>query len=70
MRLIILETTTGAVEVINANQIVSIVEDASGVVVTMSNDHQVRTKFTDVEHAADYIERAKYTRESLRHYNE
>ena len=70
MRLIILETSTGTVELINANHIVSIIEDASGIVVTMSNNHQIRTRFNDIEGAADYIERAKYTRKSLRHYNE
>tara|TARA_B100001029_G_scaffold167756_2_gene161218 strand:- start:415 stop:630 length:216 start_codon:yes stop_codon:yes gene_type:complete len=70
MRLIILETSTGNLEVINAEQIVSITKDASGIVITMCNNHQVRTRFTDIENAADYIERAKYTRESLRQYDE
>lgn len=58
MRLITLETSTGSEHIINTDHISSIELDANSVLVVMSNGRVVRTKFTDVYHAADYVQRA------------
>ena len=55
MKLIPIETATSKFEVINAEQIVSITKDSSNVVISLSNGHQVKTKFENIDHAIDYI---------------
>ena len=58
MRLITVENTTGNIEVVNVDHIVYISTEASGVVLNLSNGHILRTKFTDIDHATDYVMRA------------
>ena len=60
MRLISIEKNTGASVVINTTNLCSIYEDAGTVLLRMSCGHAIATKFTDVEHAVDYIKRAEY----------
>lgn len=59
MRLIAIENhaTTDKV-VINAEHICSIYLDNAAVVITTADGRHLRTKFTDVDHAVDYIQRA------------
>ena len=61
MKFVQIETSTGAVELVNVDQITSISMEASSVVVSLSNGALIRTKFTDLEHAADYIQRASHS---------
>ena len=58
MRLITIENTTGSTEVVNVEHIVSKATEASSVIINLSNGGVIRTKFTDVDHATDYIIRA------------
>jgi len=58
MRLITIENTTGSTEVVNVDHIVSITTETSSVVINLSNGQVVRTKFTDIDHATDYVMRA------------
>lgn len=58
MRLITVENTTGNIEVVNVDHIVYISTEASAVVLNLSNGHILRTKFTDIDHATDYVMRA------------
>ena len=67
MRLISIEKNTGNVVLINANNLCSIYEDAGTVLIRMSCGHAIATKFTDVEHAVDYINRAEYIAEVKSH---
>ncbi len=59
MRLITIEnhTTTDKV-VVNTDQIATIYNDNGIVVIKMANGLGLQTKFTDVDHAVDYIQRA------------
>lgn len=61
MKFVQIETATGAAEIINVDQITSISTEASSVVINLSSGLMVRTKFTDLEHAADYIQRASHS---------
>ena len=58
MRLITIENTTGNIEVVNVDHIVSISTETNNVVLNLSNGHVLRTKFTDVDHATYYVMRA------------
>lgn len=58
MRFVKLETNTGALEFINAEQITSISKETGCVVLTLSDGKIVRTKFLDLDHAVDFIQRA------------
>ena len=60
MRLVSIEKNTGSTVVVNTTNICSIYEDAGTVLLRMSCGHAIATKFTDVEHAVDYIKRAEY----------
>lgn len=60
MRLVSIEKNTGKTVVVNTTNICSIYEDAGTVLLRMSCGHAIATKFTDVEHAVDYIKRAEY----------
>ena len=60
MRLVSIEKNTGSTVVVNTVNICSIYEDAGTVLLRMSCGHAIATKFTDVEHAVDYIKRAEY----------
>ena len=61
MKFVQIETATGAAEIINVDQITSISTEASSVVINLSSGLMVRTKFTDLEHAVDYIQRASHS---------
>ena len=59
MRLIAIENHASTEKVvINADHICSVYLDASEVVITTADGRHLRTKFTDVDHAVDYIQRA------------
>lgn len=58
MRLITIENTTGSTEVVNVDHIVSICTETNNVVINLSNGSVIRTRFTDVDHATDYVVRA------------
>ena len=58
MRLITIENTTGSTEVVNVDHIVSIATETSSVIINLSNGGVIRTKFTDIDHATDYVMRA------------
>ena len=59
MRLINIEgSAQGQNALINADNVSSIYVDKGAVVVRMSCGWGIITKFTDIEHAADYIQRA------------
>ena len=55
MKLLSIENTTGKFIVINAEQIVSIAKDSNGTIISLSNGHQINTKFEDIDRAIDYI---------------
>ena len=59
MRLISIEHYDGTDKtVINTDQICSIFEELGTVVIATGDDRLLKTKFTDVDHAVDYIQRA------------
>ena len=59
MRLISIENKDGTDKaVINTDQICSIYSESGVVVITTGDDRSLQTKFTDVDHAVDYIQRA------------
>jgi len=60
MRLIAIENVTGTDKVvINAEHICSVYQDAGPVVViTTADGKSVRTKFTSIDRAVDFIQRA------------
>ena len=59
MRLISIEHRDGVENtVINTEQICSIFEEDGIVVITTGDDRELETKFTDVNHAVDFIQRA------------
>ena len=58
MRLITIENTTGSTEVVNVDHIVSIATETSSVIINLSNGGVIRTRFTDIDHATDYVMRA------------
>ena len=59
MRLITIENKDGTDKtVINTDQICSIYSASGVVVITTGDDRTLQTKFTDVDHAVDYIQRA------------
>ena len=58
IRFVSIEKNTGATVVVNTMNVCSIYEDAGTVLIRMSCGHAIATKFTDVEHAVDYIKRA------------
>tara|TARA_Y100001938_G_scaffold102114_1_gene139444 strand:+ start:271 stop:507 length:237 start_codon:yes stop_codon:yes gene_type:complete len=59
MRLISIENMAGPSPVIlNVEQISSVYFEGKNVIVRMSDGLGVKTKFTDVGHAVDYIQRA------------
>ena len=59
-KFISIEKKSGGEVVVNPRQICSVYEDVGTVLLRMSCGHAVATKFTDVAHAVDYIERALY----------
>lgn len=59
MRLIAIENnTTTDKAVVNTDHICSIYLDAGDVIITTADGRALRTKFTDVDHAVDYVQRA------------
>jgi hypothetical protein len=59
MRLIGIKTKIGdEYVVVNTSHIVSIYTDAGDVLMTLSDGRSLRTQFTDVDHATDYVQRA------------
>ena len=59
MRLIGIKTKTGdEYVVVNSSHIVSIYMDTGDVLMTLSDGRSLRTQFTDVNHASDYVQRA------------
>ena len=59
MRLIGIKTKIGdEYVVVNTSHIVSIYMDAGDVLMTLSDGRSLRTQFTDVDHATDYVQRA------------
>ena len=58
MKLLPMETTTGKIVVVNAEHIASITKDSNGIVISLSNGHQITTRFEDINHAIDYIFKA------------
>ena len=59
MRLISIEHRDGVEKtVVNTDQICSIFDDDGIVVITTADDRELETKFSDVDHAVDYIQRA------------
>lgn len=58
MRFVKIETNTGSYEFVNVEQITSVSSEASVIVVSMSDGSMIRTKFTDLDHAVDFIQRA------------
>ena len=59
MRLISIEHHDGTNRtVINTEQICSIFEEEGTVIIATGDDRLLKTKFTDIDHAVDYIQRA------------
>ena len=59
MRLISIEHYNGTDKtVINTDQICSIFEEDGNIVIATGDDRLLKTKFTDIDHAVDYIQRA------------
>ena len=63
MRLVSIERNTGSTVVVNTANVCSIYEDAGTVLIRMSCGPAIATKFTDVNHAIDYLKRAEYIAE-------
>lgn len=61
MKFVKIETATGGSEIVNVEQITSIATEASSVVISLSDGSMVRTKFTDIDHAVDFIQRASHS---------
>lgn len=62
MRIISITNKHGDISLINPNQITRIWDEQfqgeTQVLITLSCGHLIRTKFTTVDHALDYIQRA------------
>ena len=59
MRLISIEHHDGTNRtVVNTEQICSIFEEEGTVIIATGDDRLLKTKFTDIDHAVDYIQRA------------
>ena len=61
MRMISITDKNEATTLINPNQIAQIWYCTSGtteVMISLSSGHSIRTKFTTIDHALDYIQRA------------
>lgn len=61
MRMLSITDKNGATSLINPNQITQIWYCTSGtteVMISLSSGHSIRTKFTTIDHALDYIQRA------------
>ena len=58
MRMIQIIDTNDQQRLINPNQITQIWEDSGAIMVTLSCGKHIRTKFTTIDHALDYIQRA------------
>ncbi len=59
MRLISIENKDDTNKtIINTSQICSIYTESGVVIISTGDDRSLRTKFTDVDHAVDYIQRA------------
>ena len=58
MRLISIESDNQENVVVNTDQICQIFMSEDRVFITLADDRSVETKFTDVNHAVDYIQRA------------
>jgi hypothetical protein len=61
MRMIQITTSSGEVVLVNPNQIAQIWNCSSGskdVIISLSGGPTIRTKFTTIDHALDYIQRA------------
>lgn len=61
MRMISITDKNEATSLINPNQIAQIWYCTSGtteVMISLSSGHSIRTKFTTIDHALDYIQRA------------
>ena len=58
MRMISITDTFGRTTLINPNQITKIWQDSEAIIITLSCGGHTRTKFTTIDHALDYIQRA------------
>ena len=58
MRIISITDKNEKQRLINPKQITQIWEDTTGIMITLSCGTHIRTKFTTIDHALDYIQRA------------
>lgn len=58
MRIISITDKNDKQRLINPNQITQIWEDTKEIIITLSCGNHIRTKFTTIDHALDYIQRA------------
>ena len=58
MRIISITDQWDEKKLINPNQITKIWGDSEGIIITLSCGGHIRTKFTTIDHALDYIQRA------------
>ena len=58
MRILSITDKNEREKLINPNQITQIWEDSGDIIITLSCGNHTRTKFTTIDHALDYIQRA------------
>ena len=58
MRFVKIETPHSGTVAVNTNMITSLQMGHDTVYIYLSGDNPIQTKFTDIEHAIDYIQRA------------
>jgi hypothetical protein len=59
MRFIKIQTPHGDEVAVNTQMITSLQMGHDTVYIYLSGDHPIQTRFTDIEHAIDYIQRAQ-----------
>jgi len=58
MRMLLISDKYDQQRLINPNQITQIWKDTKEIIITLSCGSHIRTKFTTIDHALDYIQRA------------
>ena len=58
MRILLITDKNDKPRLINPSQITQIWEDSNEIIITLSCGYHIRTKFTTIDHALDYIQRA------------
>ena len=58
MRILSITDKNDKQRLINPKQITQIWEDSREIIITLSCGYHIRTKFTTIDHALDYIQRA------------